>query len=76
MEENKSIYLRGVGSNQYGDKSPVQRILLNHSSKNGSAHGSIKKGSRVNSLASTEKDESSTEIPQVHASPKKSNATK
>ena len=57
-------------------KSPVQRILLNGNSKNSSAHGSLRAGSNSNSLHSSEKDENLTELPKVHASPKKTNKAK
>ena len=76
VEENNTISSQSVGSSQCGNKSPVQRILLNSNSKNGSAHGSIRKVSKTNSLQSSEKDESSTELPKVHASPRKPNTMK
>ena len=76
VEDSNTVWSQSVGSSQCGTKSPVQRILLNNTSKNGSAHGSIRKSSKTNSLQSSEKDESSTELPKVHASPKKPNALK
>ena len=65
------IWSQSDGTNHSEIKGPVQRILLNGSSKSSSAHGSVRKGSNTNSLNSSEKDESLTELPKVHASPRK-----
>ena len=70
------IWSQSDGTNHSEIKGPVQRILLNGSSKSSSAHGSVRKGSNTNSLNSSEKDESLTELPKVHASPKKSSPIK
>ena len=76
MEDNNVVWSQTDGASQSEIKGPVQRILLNGSSKSSSAHGSIRKGSNTNSLNSSEKDESLTELPKVHASPKKSSPIK
>ena len=70
------IWSQSDGTNQSEIKGPVQRILLNGSSRNYSAHGSTRKGSIANSINSSEKEENLSELPKVHASPKKPVNTK
>ena len=75
MDESDVVLPQGGGLSQSETRSHVQRILLNGSSKHSSAHVSSRKGSNTNSMNSSEKEETLSELPQVHSSPRKQNTT-
>ena len=73
IEQNNLFAPKHGCSSEGGKRSPVQRLLFNGSNRNGNTYGSAKKGSKGSSPQTLEKEDSSIDLPKVHASPRKIN---
>ena len=73
IEQNNLFAPKHGCSSEGGKRSPVQRLLFNGSNKNGNTYGSGMKGSKGSSPQTLEKEDSSIDLPKVHASPRKNN---
>ena len=73
IEQNNLFAPKHGCSSECGKRSPVQRLLINGTNRNGNTCGSARKGSKGNLLQTLEKEDISIDLPKVHASPKRVN---